>query len=243
MTAGLVFTSLLLGIRHGIDWDHIAAISDLSSSASSRRRGFLLSFLYASGHALVVLTLGTAAVVFGARLPTGADSVMGWFVGLSLVAMGAWVLVDLVRKGRAFRLRSRWTLMQRGTAAGVRRARYAPVAPHQHGQDDLMVEEREIPTRNGTAAGIGVVHGIGFESPTQIAVFVASTSVGGTLAGVGLLVTWIIGLVVANSALAGLAAVGLLHAERNFGLYASVAVCVGVASVMVGVLTMVETGA
>ena len=27
MTLGLLFTALGLGLRHGIDWDHIAAIS------------------------------------------------------------------------------------------------------------------------------------------------------------------------------------------------------------------------
>lgn len=58
MTLGLLLTSVLLGMRHGIDWDHIAAISDLTSNSSSRRRGIALSGLYAGGHALVVFLLG-----------------------------------------------------------------------------------------------------------------------------------------------------------------------------------------
>ena len=35
----LVAAGLLLGLRHGIDWDHIAAISDLTSSQQQRLRG------------------------------------------------------------------------------------------------------------------------------------------------------------------------------------------------------------
>ena len=32
---GVLFTGLLLGIRHGIDWDHIAAITDITSTTAS----------------------------------------------------------------------------------------------------------------------------------------------------------------------------------------------------------------
>ena len=34
-SAGVLFTGLLLGIRHGIDWDHIAAITDITSTSAS----------------------------------------------------------------------------------------------------------------------------------------------------------------------------------------------------------------
>jgi len=33
MSFGLILTALGFGLRHGIDWDHIAAIADISSSA------------------------------------------------------------------------------------------------------------------------------------------------------------------------------------------------------------------
>ena len=32
---GILVTGLLLGIRHGIDWDHIAAITDITSTAAA----------------------------------------------------------------------------------------------------------------------------------------------------------------------------------------------------------------
>lgn len=31
----LLATALLLGIRHGIDWDHIAAIADITSTSAA----------------------------------------------------------------------------------------------------------------------------------------------------------------------------------------------------------------
>src|SRR5204863_3113959 len=34
-SVGLLITALVLGIRHGIDWDHIAAITDITSTTSA----------------------------------------------------------------------------------------------------------------------------------------------------------------------------------------------------------------
>ncbi|MGI9595208.1 MAG: hypothetical protein ACR2QK_03555 [Acidimicrobiales bacterium] len=335
MTIGLWLTAFGLGLRHGIDWDHIAAIADLSSTAENRRRGFVLSFLYAVGHGLIVIVLGTAAILFGATLPEGVDVWMGRVVGLTLVALGAWVIVELLRKGRDFRLRSRWILVISGTFTGLRRVREAkarrrlsiehehehehePVdqpqsgsgrheQPYAHDHDhlgheqpaDAAVEPDRTAgqlietasggtdvgrsagltrrwtgyrpgsrdshgglhghssrhshshrhettladttdgTGNGTAAGIGLLHGVGFESPTQIAVFVASTSLVGAWAGFGLLLAWVLGLIIANSLLAGLAAYGLLGAERNFVIYATIAAFVGVASLAMGTMMLI----
>lgn len=251
MTVGLLVTSLLLGLRHGIDWDHIAAIADLTGAADSRRKGFLLSLYYALGHAAVVFVLGSIAILFGAAIPESFDAWMGRIVGITLIALGIWVLVGLVRHGRDFRLRSRWMLVLNGTFAGLRKVtgrageRHISVEHdhdhHQAHQHDLVLpDSADSSYRNGTAAGIGMLHGVGFESPTQIAVFVASTSVEGGNVGLMVLLAWVIGLVLANSGLAVLAGLGLLNAERNFTIYATLAVVVAVASIVVGIMFVGE---
>jgi len=295
MTVALLLTAFGLGLRHGVDWDHIAAIADLNGTAENRRRGFRLSFLYAVGHAIVVFALGTAAIVFGAAIPDGLDRWMGRVVGVTLIALGVWVLVQLARHGRDFRLRSRWMLVLDGTFAGVRRVRGRRGSrritvehehPHLHGtethdaahahdhahvphgiespQPALVGEgpgrprwvwsqasrshshqhrhELALPNTagarydSGTATGIGMLHGVGVESPTQIALFVASTSVVGGRGGLALLVAWVVGLVVANSVLAILAGFGMLHAEGNFGIYVAVAVLVAMGSLAMGAM-------
>ena len=44
---GLVATAVALGFRHGFDWDHLAALSDIAASQQSRRRSLALATLYA----------------------------------------------------------------------------------------------------------------------------------------------------------------------------------------------------
>lgn len=328
MTVGLLLTALALGLRHGVDWDHIAAIADLSGAATDRRRGFRLSFLYALGHAVVVFGLGCLAIIAGSAIPDGLDRWMGRIVGLTLIWLGVWVIVELIRHGRDFRLRSRWMLVLDGSFAGLRRvarlsdrrlieieheheheheheygdttdagdreteSSVAGHGPHRHDHDgdneSIDVDRpvgvvsnsasarsddsstgpvRRLLTRRtrhshahrhvvplpdrlgtppaagtgaGTAAGIGMLHGVGVESPTQIAVFVASASVVGWAAGLAILAAWCVGLVVANSGLAVVAGFGLLEARRNFMIYAAVAVLVAIGSIVMGTLYLFE---
>ena len=322
MSIGLLLTALGLGLRHGIDWDHIAAIADLSGNAESRRRGFVLSMLYAVGHGAVVFLLGTAAIAFGLAIPDGLDAVMGRVVGVTLVFLGVWIILELLRKGRDFRLRSRWMLVIDGTFAGLRRVQNGltgrkisvehehphdhtvahtedeiidlrhdeghahdhahlatpqvahqpaealveatvdtPAEPtdkgwrqlrdrlhghshtiehaHTHSHDIALPDKAGASYGNRTATGIGMIHGVGIESPTQIAIFVASSAAAGVGFGLALLGAWVVGLIVANAALALLAGAGLLSAERSFPIYATVAVVVSVLSIALGMLYIV----
>src|SRR5918995_2182975 len=85
---GFVVSGLLFGFRHGIDWDHIAAITDITSSQDERGRALEYGTTYALGHALVVFLIGTAAIVLGTRLPEGVDEVMERIVGVTLIVLG-----------------------------------------------------------------------------------------------------------------------------------------------------------
>ena len=292
MSLGLLLTALGLGLRHGIDWDHIAAIADLSSTTKDKKRGFALSMAYAVGHGAVVFVLGTFAILFGLAIPDSLDEWMGRIVGVTLVALGAWILVELARKGKDFRLRSRWMLVLNGTFAGFRRVRQsvsgrqisvehehththvddshsdvqahdhahaeataaiaAPVAAgrfgalrtrlhghdhsHAHRHDLTLPDDTDATYGHGTATGIGMLHGVGIESPTQIAIFVASTAAVGVGFGLMLLGTWVLGLIIANAFLATVAGAGLLNAEKSFPIYAALAVVLSIASIVLGVL-------
>src|ERR687886_2916567 len=128
---GLIVTAFLFGFRHGIDWDHIAAITDITSSQDEQRRSIVFGTLYALGHALVVFLIGSAAVLLGERLPEGVDPVMQRIVGVTLLILGVYVFVALIRHGREFRMRSRWMLIFEGARRLYRRLRPASAGDHE----------------------------------------------------------------------------------------------------------------
>jgi hypothetical protein len=264
---GLLIAAFSFGFRHGIDWDHIAAITDITGSQEERRRSMLYGTLYALGHALVVMGLGVAAILAGDFLPEAADTAMTRVVGITLVLLGIYVLVSLVRHGRDFRLRSRWMLVFAGLRKGARWARErvrvgaragggVTTAPRgeedevepslwhhgHHGRPGHHHHTRPEPDDafmnygRATAFGVGMIHGIGAETPTQVLIFLAAAGAGGRLIGVLVLAAFIVGLLASNSLITVGSAFGFLRASKNFPLYASVAVITAVFSLVIGIL-------
>src|SRR5947209_20221042 len=97
---GLVVTAFGFGFRHGIDWDHIAALTDITGSQEDSGRSMVLATMYALGHGLVVFALGVAAIALAQRLPSSVDGVVERVVGATLLLLGVYVLVSLFRHGR-----------------------------------------------------------------------------------------------------------------------------------------------
>jgi hypothetical protein len=264
---GLLVAAFWFGFRHGIDWDHIAAITDITGSQEDRRSSMVYGTLYALGHALVVLSLGIVAIIAGDFLPDAVDSVMTRLVGVTLVLLGIYVMVSLVRHGRDFRLRSRWMLVFAGVRRGARWARErirvgarpgtgemagisggdaeveASLWHHRHhGRPGHHHHARPEPDDafmnygRGTSFGVGMIHGVGAETPTQVLIFLAAAGAGGRLVGVLVLASFIVGLLASNSLITLGSAFGFLRASKNFPLYATVAVITAVFSLAIGIL-------
>ncbi|MHB8669101.1 MAG: hypothetical protein ACYDAD_00825 [Acidimicrobiales bacterium] len=253
LQVGLVLTSVGLGFRHGIDWDHIAAITDIAGSQDSIRRSLGYATCYYVGHAATIAAIGAAAILAGQRLPRSVDVVMEHVVGVTLIALGIYIVVSLTRNGREFRMRSRWTLVfsalrragewvrpRNAILLGVRAGPGSPDGGACPERDHHLAGVSRADASSGygvlTSVGIGVLHGIGAETPTQVLLLVAAGSAGGPVAGLVLLGAFLVGLLGSNSLLAGAAALGFLGASRSFVFYASVSVLAGAASIGVGTL-------
>ncbi len=315
--AGLLGTALVLGIRHGFDWDHIAAITDVTSTTTAaeaaeevheaaheaaheadhetpggaghtalgepavptrshqhahggpaelaahadpaehahvatshvsahdhvtvesvhprliveQRRALVLGTLYALGHALVVLILGTLALAFGTVLPDWVDPIMGRVVGLTLLLLGIWVFVSLyqyARHGQAFRLRSRWMLVFDAARFGWRRFQ-ARLHGHEHADPIEM-------TAYGpkTALGVGMIHGIGAETGTQVLLIAAIGGASSQGLGIPMLLAFIVGLLVSNSVIVFITATGFIASRIRERLYIGVGVVAGAFSLIIG---------
>lgn len=241
---GLLVTATGLGFRHGIDWDHIAAITDLSAAQETPRQAVVSATCYFVGHGLVVGALGAVAIVAGRHLPSGVDTVMERVVGVTLCALGVYVLVSLARRGREFRMRSRWMLVFVVVRRCIARARPAAVevvpaaASGAHDHDAVGEEGFWGTTGVLTSVAVGALHGIGAETPTQVLLLTAAATAGGTVPGLSLLGAFLLGLFLSNGLVGVTVALGFLGASRNFAVYATVSVLTGVGGMVVGVLLL-----
>jgi high-affinity nickel-transport protein len=225
-------TAFALGLRHGIDWDHISAIMDITSGQKRARDGIVLGWFYAGGHSTVVAILGFAAVLVGLQMPQGFTDAMEFLVGATLIVLSLYVINMVVRHpDQDFRMRSRWVLIGSGIARLWERfvnrvtGRAAPEKKvHREAYGRL------------SAYAIGIVHGIGGETATQILLFVFAAGVRG--AGLGLLVVlaWVLGLFVTNTVEAVLAAVGYAKSGNQPRLYRRIAIGAAIFSLVIGLI-------
>jgi ABC-type nickel/cobalt efflux system permease component RcnA len=91
---------LLLGMRHALEPDHLAAVSTLVSEERSPRRGFVLGALWGAGHTLALLGAGLALAVLEARISERLADLFELGVALMLIALGARALHRALRLGR-----------------------------------------------------------------------------------------------------------------------------------------------
>lgn len=275
-------------MRHGIDWDHIAAIADITSTTAAteaaeeahrvehttapethvhgggdevsthrqadhaavdvaagdrpmssarvradQRRAIGLGSLYAFGHAAVVAALGLAALTIGALLPGWVDPILGRIVGVTLIVLGVWVLYSAyayVRHGSAFRLRSRWMLAFDSIRYGWR---WFGAKLHGHTHVEPLEASAYGPR---TAFSVGMVHGIGAETGSQVLLIAAIGGAAAAGMGVQMMVAFIIGLLITNTIIVVVSAFGFAASQVRSRLYLVVGVAAGMFSLVVGVV-------
>jgi high-affinity nickel permease len=233
----LLCGALLLGLRHGVDCDHVAAILDIvaSNNASAddpKIHRIIRSALgYTCGHAAVVIALGLAAIQCAAVLPAWIDPIMERVVGLTLIALSAvlfWSFFRSLALGQPVKFYSRWSAMF-ALARGAQSAWSVATEP-------MLETNTSQPVTLSTAFAVGAVHGIGAETGTQVLIISAAAGTANHAVALALLCTFVIGIVISNMVLAWLAICGLNQATRFRPIYSAAAVATAVFSLAVGLV-------
>lgn len=148
----ILLISLLLGLRHASDPDHLAAITTLIASEKGReraRKAGLMGFFWGLGHSTTLVVLGLPLVLFNRYLPEPVQQAAEALIGAIIVFL-------------AVRLLVRWRrgLYHAHAHAHDRGSFHRHV--HSHREDESHKHAHVIPRRTPISAyGIGLVHGIG----------------------------------------------------------------------------------
>jgi high-affinity nickel-transport protein len=278
LALGVIITVALAGFRHGFDIDHIAAIADITSVQRDPKTTFFLATTYAVGHMAVVFVLGVGAVIAGSRIPATLDSFMGRMIGLTLVALGLYVVYSLIRYRGDLRFKSRWMLV----LAGARRAliwlrpssevviehahehatdghhEHAPhpgntaahghikvatlTTTHTHTHTHVVPMPSDPFTEYSTKTSlvIGMIHGVGVETPTQILLFTTAAGVAGATSGILLVAVFVVALLLGNTVLALLSMAGFAAGKKMPVIYMSLGAATAAASIYVGIAYLTD---
>ncbi|OPX02234.1 High-affinity nickel-transporter [Geobacillus proteiniphilus] len=226
--ASYVMLAIFLGMRHGMDSDHVAAIADMVGSESRRRQQLALGIMYAIGHGAIVFVMGVAALVVGARLPESSAAAIELLVGGTLVLLGGMMLFSLFRRGE---VKSRFQLLYEFGHTVTRWLR---------GRREMDSCRSFSHVGWAGALIIGIIHGIGVESPTQLAIITHAAGKVHVSAAVLQLVLFVAGLLIATIATAAGLSWGFWKAKQRERLFYVLGAVTGIYSIWLGMSMIIE---
>lgn len=148
----ILLISLLLGLRHASDPDHLAAVTTLVASEKERdqaRKAGTMGLLWGLGHGTALVLLGLPLVLLNQYLPEVVGKIAEVAIGCIIVLLAARLLI---------RWRQGLYHVHAHTHAGAEAHRHV----HSHARDDAHEHAHRVPRRTPLSSyGVGLVHGIG----------------------------------------------------------------------------------
>ncbi len=174
----VAFSVFVLGLRHGADPDHLAAIDNLTRNSLSARERLsrFVGALFAGGHSFMVLSIAALAGLVGSRMTVH---------GALLESVGTWVSILTLFAIAALNLRQ-LAANRVGAVAGFKSA--------------LLPKALRSATSPFAAIPIGLLFGLGFDTSSQVATYaLALTSGGGILLGLLVGLAFSLGMTVTDT--------------------------------------------
>jgi hypothetical protein len=190
-----LLVGVVLGARHALEPDHLAAVSVLSAEAPGPRRGALLGAVWGLGHAAALLATGLVVAAMAREIPPGVADVFELAVAIMLVVLGGRAIRRATREGRIG--------MTAVHAHGAGAHRHAGPDAHVH------VARRTLALR---PLIVGLVHGLAGSGALTALVLVKLPSSSMRLTYIAL---FGVGSIIGMSALSGLAGWPLARLGRR----------------------------
>lgn len=95
----LLALGFVLGLRHAVEADHLAAVSTIATERRSLLSSWLVGASWSFGHTFALLIEGVCVLVLRYRMTDRMAHVFELCVGVMLVLLGANVLRSLIQRG------------------------------------------------------------------------------------------------------------------------------------------------
>jgi high-affinity nickel-transport protein len=205
----------LLGMRHALEPDHLAAVSTLITDGKNSRKAALLGVCWGVGHTLSLVAVGTALVVLRAEMPAYAADLFEFLVALMLIGLGLRAIYLAARQGPA-----------------------GPVHAHHHGHRVHVHRGAPAHIHIGTwtlarrPLLVGAVHGLAGSGALTALVL---TTLPTTTARLTYMIVFGLGSTIGMAVLSGLLGWPLARAGSNHLLARGISLAVGLVSTALGV--------
>lgn len=229
MTSVLLF-GLLIGMRHALDADHLAALASLATRSHGVRGTVLRGAIWGLGHTFTLALVGGACLLLDATVPDRLARLLEMAVGAMLLGLGAEVL---------------WRIYRRRVHVHV----------HRHGDGTVHLHAHSHPPREahdpghhrhahpqgfpGRALVVGMVHGL---AGSAALLLVALSGIASFWQGMAYIGLFGLGSILGMAALGVVIAVPLRGAARLMtGMVNGLEMVIGLSTVAIGLWVLFRT--
>jgi len=155
---GLLGLGLVLGLRHALDPDHIAAVSTIVSESRSVRRSSLIGTFWGLGHTMSLLIAGVLVIALKVQISDRVALWMEFAVALMLILLG---LKAMLKPLRGWRIHVHQHTHGGGSHSHLHLHRPSEEHAHQH---------RHLLRSGARPFLVGMVHGMAGSAALMILV-------------------------------------------------------------------------
>ncbi len=224
----ILFLGLLIGMKHALEADHVAAVASLATASSSVGRTVRLGLAWGVGHTVTLSIFGAAVLVFQWGAAREVAQIAEIMVGIMLIALGGDVL------WRLWRDRVHFHAHAHGDEVHVHAHSHRGEGEHRASAHSHR-HARNLPRR---ALLLGLMHGL---AGSAALVLLTLDSVSSVTAGLGYIALFGIGSMIGMGLLSCAIALPLRAGARAVtGTYRALNLTVGSATVGLGFATLYD---
>jgi hypothetical protein len=225
----ILLLGFLLGMRHAMESDHVAAVASLVTRSPSVRESIRLGSVWGLGHTVTLFVFGSAVMLLDRMIPERLAMMLEFAVGIMLVMLG----IDVVRRFMQERLHFH---LHRHADGTLHFHAHTHADELDHASDShLHTHADKFPLR---ALLVGIMHGLAGSAAMIVLTLQTVQSF-----GMGLIYISLFGL----GSIGGMAALSvaimlpLRHSVDRFaGLHSYLLLVIGSATTLLGISMMIE---
>ncbi|MEM9387287.1 MAG: sulfite exporter TauE/SafE family protein [Pseudomonadota bacterium] len=203
----VLILGFLIGVRHALDADHVAAVASLVVGTKSVAHSVRQGVVWGIGHTLTLFTVGTVVVVAGTRVSPRVEVMLEAAVGIMLIGLGLDVARRLVAERVHFHTHRHEDGIQHFHAHSHRGAAKETHDAQRHSHSHAPAER--FPAR---ALLVGLMHGL---AGSAALVILCLDSTGSLLNGLLYMLLFALGSILGMALLSAVIAVPLTRSEHR----------------------------
>lgn len=231
MSVSLLSLGFLLGMRHALETDHVAAVASLATGSRSMGDTIRQGAVWGAGHTLTLVVFGSLVLLLDTVIPEKLAQVLELMVGVMLIGLGIDVLRRQLRERIHFHVhRHADGQLHFHAHSHADELGHSAVHQHQH-------ERGRFPLR---ALFVGMMHGM---AGSAALILLTLQSVHSPLTGMVYIILFGVGSIAGMAALSAIIAMPLRYsATGRSWLHNGLQAMVGIITVCVGGVMVCNIG-